>query len=95
MNSREPMPFYMGRFQQCQQSEQDLCSFLSRLKDDATLRQKISKANNEDHVVAIALAEGFVLDKEKFWLYESKDFKNCIFFAFLLSCWNTKLTIVC
>ena len=68
----------MARFQHCQQSEQDLCSFLSRLKDDATLRQKISKANNEDHVVAIALAEGFVLDKEKFWLYESKDFKRCV-----------------
>ena len=68
----------MARFQQSQQSEQDLCSFLSRLKDDATLRQKISKANNEDHVVAIALAEGLVLDKEKFWLYESKDFKRCV-----------------
>ena len=78
MNTHEAVPFYMGRFQQCQQSEQDLCSFLSRLKDDATLRQKISKANNEDHVVAIALAEGFVLDKEKFWLYESKCFKRCV-----------------
>ena len=33
-------------------------------------------ANNEDHVVAIALAEGFVLDKEKFWLFESNDFKR-------------------
>ena len=68
----------MARFQQCQQSEQDLSSFLSMLKDDAILRQKISKANNEDHVVAIALAEGLVLDKEKFWLYESKDFKRCV-----------------
>tara|TARA_B100000073_G_scaffold20138_1_gene16005 strand:+ start:2205 stop:2438 length:234 start_codon:yes stop_codon:yes gene_type:complete len=68
----------MGRFQQYQQSEQDLCSFLSRLKVDATLQQKIRKANNEDHVVAIALAEGYVLDKEKFWLYESKDFKRCV-----------------
>ena len=78
MSSYETAPFYMARFQQCQQSEQDLCSFLSRLKDDTTLRQKISKANNEDHVVAIALAEGFVLDTEKFWLYESKDFKRCV-----------------
>ena len=78
MSSYETAPFYMARFQQSQQSEQDLCSFLSRLKDDATLRQKISKANNEDHVVAIALAEGLVLDKEKFWLYESKDFKRCV-----------------
>ena len=78
MSSYETAPFYMARFQQSQQSEQDLCSFLSRLKDDATLRQKISKANNEDHVVAIALAEGFVLDTEKFWLYESKDFKRCV-----------------
>mgnify|MGYP001401896873 FL=1 len=78
MNSGKTAPFYMARFQQCQQSEQDLCSFLSRLKDDATLQQKISTANNEDHVVAIALAEGFVLDREKFWLYESKDFKRCI-----------------
>ena len=78
MNSRETMPFYMGRFQQCRQSEQDLCAFLSRLKDDATLQQKIAQANNEDHVVAIALAEGFVLDKEKFWLYESKRFKRCV-----------------
>ena len=78
MNSCETMPFYMGRFQQCQQSEKDLCSFLSRLKDDVTLRQKISKANNEDHVVAIALAEGFVLDKEKFWLHESQDFKRYV-----------------
>ena len=78
MSSYETPSFYMARFQQCQQSEQDLCTFLSRLKDDATLRQKISKANNEDHVVAIALAEGLVLDKEKFWLYESKDFKRCV-----------------
>ncbi len=78
MSSYETSSFYMARFQHCQQSEQDLCTFLSRLKDDATLRQKISKANNEDHVVAIALAEGLVLDKEKFWLYESKDFKRCV-----------------
>ena len=78
MSSYETSSFYMARFQQCQQSEQDLCTFLSRLKDDATLQQKISTANNEDHVVAIALAEGFVLDREKFWLYESKDFKRCI-----------------
>ena len=78
MSSYETSSFYMARFQQCQQSEQDLSTFLSRLKDDATLRQKISKANNEDHVVAIALAEGFVLDTEKFWLYESKDFKRCV-----------------
>ena len=78
MTSYETVPFYMGRFQQCQQSEQDLCSFLSKLKDDTTLQQKISKANNEDHVVMIALTEGFVLDKEKFWLYETKDFKRCV-----------------
>ncbi|QNI59781.1 nif11-like leader peptide domain protein [Synechococcus sp. BIOS-U3-1] len=68
----------MGRFKQCQQSEQDLCSFLSRLKEDQSLQQKVSTANNEDHVIAIALAEGFVLDKEKFWLYESKDFKRYV-----------------
>ena len=78
MSSYETSSFYMPRFQQCQQSEQDLSTFLSRLKDDATLQQKISTANNEDHVVAIALAEGFVLDKEKFWLYESKCFKRCV-----------------
>ena len=78
MTPYETVPFYMGRFQQCQQSEQDLCSFLSKLKDDSILQQKISQANNEDHVVAIALAEGFVLDKEKFWLYESKGFKRCV-----------------
>jgi len=72
------VPFYMGRFKQCQQSEQDLCSFLSRLKEDQSLQQKVSTANNEDHVIAIALAEGFVLDKEKFWLYESKDFKRYV-----------------
>ena len=78
MKSHDPVPFYMGRFKQCQQSEQDLCSFLSRLKGDKVLQQKISTANNEDHVVAIAYAEGFVLDKEKFWLYESKDFKRYV-----------------
>ena len=76
MNSKDSAPFYMGRFQKCQKTEQDLCSFLSRLKKDVILQQKVSKANNEDHVVAIALAEGFVLDKEKFWLYEAKDFKR-------------------
>ena len=76
MNSQAPAPFYMDRFQKCQKSEQDLCSFLSRLKEDKILQQKVCKANNEDHVLAIALAEGLVLDKEKFWLYEAKDFKR-------------------
>ncbi len=78
MNYHEPVPFYMGRLEKCQQSEQDLCAFLSRLKQDQFLQQQISQANNEDHVVAIALSEGFVLDKEKFWLYESKDYKRCV-----------------
>ena len=78
MNYHDPVPFYMGRLEKCHQSEQDLCSFLSRLKEDVALQQQISQANNEDHVVAIALSEGFVLDKEKFWLYESKDFKRCV-----------------
>ncbi|WP_186538720.1 Nif11-like leader peptide family natural product precursor [Synechococcus sp. BIOS-E4-1] len=76
MNHHDPVPFYMGRLKKCQQSEQDLCAFLSRLKQDDALQHQISKANNEDHVVAIALSEGFVLDKEKFWLYESKYFKR-------------------
>ena len=78
MKSHDPVHFYMGRFKQCQQSEQDLCAFLSRLKGDKVLPQKISPANNDAPVVAIAYAEGFVLDKEKFWLYESKDFKRCV-----------------
>ena len=56
--------------------EQDLCSFLARLKEDVALQEKVSRANNEDHVMEIAFAEGFVLDKEKFWLYEAKDFKR-------------------
>ena len=54
------------------------CSFLARLKHDEALQHQISQANNEDHVVEIALSKGFVLDKEKFWLYESKDFKRCV-----------------
>ena len=78
MNHYDPVPFYMGRLKKCQQSEQDLCSFLARLKHDEGLQHQISQANNEDHVVEIALSKGFVLDKEKFWLYESKDFKRCV-----------------
>ena len=78
MNSNDSVPFYMGRFQKCQKIEQDLCSFLARLKEDVALQQKVSRANNEDHVMEIAFAEGFVLDKEKFWLYEAKNFKRCV-----------------
>jgi len=76
MNQQSQLPFYMGRLRDCQQAEKDLCFFLARLKNDHVLQQKISMANSEDHVVAIALAEGFVLDKEKFWLFESNDFKR-------------------
>lgn len=78
MTNQFPVPFYMGRIRKRQQCEQDLSSFLSRVRDDMTLQQKISKANNEDHVIEIALAEGFVLDKETFWLYETRDFKRCV-----------------
>ena len=76
MHQQYPVPLYVGRFRQCEQFEQDLTAFLARLKKDGILKHKINKANNEDHVVQIAKDEGFSLDKESFWLYESKDFKR-------------------
>ena len=88
MHQQYPVPLYVGRFRQCEQFEQDLTAFLARLKKDGILKHKINKANNEDHVVQIAKDEGFSLDKQSFWLYESKDFKRHVARrGFYAKCW--------
>jgi predicted ribosomally synthesized peptide with nif11-like leader len=70
---KEVQPF---AFHHSSERQKQAIAFLEKVKNDYTLRDKISTANNDDDLVSIAKQAGFHPSTEDIWLYEDRSFKR-------------------
>ena len=70
---KEVQPF---AFHHSSERQKQAIAFLEKVKNDYTLRDKISTANNDDDLVSIAEQAGFHPSTEDIWLYEDRSFKR-------------------
>ena len=70
---KEVQPF---AFHHSSERRKQAIAFLEKVKNDYTLRDKISTANNDDDLVSIAEQAGFHPSTEDIWLYEDRSFKR-------------------
>ena len=70
---KEVQPF---AFHHSSERRKQAIAFLEKVKNDYTLRDKISTANNDDDLVSIAKQAGFHPSTEDIWLYEDLSFKR-------------------
>ena len=70
---KEVQPF---AFHHTSERQKQAIAFLEKVKNDYTLRDKISTANNDDDLVSIAKQAGFHPSTEDTWLYEDRSFKR-------------------
>ena len=70
---KEVQPF---AFHHSSERRKQAIAFLEKVKNDYTLRDKISTANNDNDLVSIAEQAGFHPSTEDIWLYEDRSFKR-------------------
>ena len=70
---KEVQPFALPH---SSERQKQAIAFLEKVKNDYTLRDKISTANNDDDLVSIAEQAGFHPSTEDIWLYEDRSLKR-------------------